>query len=102
MERTMQHGALVLRLALGTMFIAHALLKYCVFTCPERSLTSSSAELLRPLGVAGADPGAPGRHLGACRQRLAVLAHALIGDGAYALTPIFRARKLPAVIQALS
>jgi len=88
MERTMQHGALVLRLALGTMFIAHALLKYYVFTCPERSLTSPSP--------------APGRHLGACRQRLAVLAHALIGDGAYALTPIFRARKLPAVIQALS
>jgi putative oxidoreductase len=54
MERTMQHGALVLRLALGTMFIAHALLKCYVFTLPG------------------------------------------------ALTPIFRARKLPAVIQALS
>ena len=28
------YGALVLRLALGTMFVAHALLKYFVFTLP--------------------------------------------------------------------
>jgi len=32
MER--DYGALLLRLALGTMFIAHALLKYFVFTLP--------------------------------------------------------------------
>ena len=39
MERkTPHHGALVLRLALGTMFIAHALLKYYVFTLPARKL----------------------------------------------------------------
>ena len=34
MERTAPHGALILRLALGTMFVAHALLKYYVFTLP--------------------------------------------------------------------
>jgi putative oxidoreductase len=28
------YGALILRLALGTMFVAHALLKYFVFTLP--------------------------------------------------------------------
>jgi putative oxidoreductase len=32
MER--DYGALLLRLALGTMFVAHALLKYFVFTLP--------------------------------------------------------------------
>lgn len=31
---TAPYGALLLRLALGTMFIAHALLKYFVFTLP--------------------------------------------------------------------
>lgn len=31
---TAPYGALVLRLALGTMFVAHALLKYFVFTLP--------------------------------------------------------------------
>ena len=34
MERTQPYGALILRLALGTMFIAHAALKYFVFTLP--------------------------------------------------------------------
>ncbi len=33
-ENRMQHGALVLRLALGIMFISHALLKVLVFTIP--------------------------------------------------------------------
>ncbi len=31
---TAPYGALLLRLALGTMFVAHALLKYFVFTLP--------------------------------------------------------------------
>lgn len=33
-ERTASYGALVLRISLGVMFIAHALLKYFVFTLP--------------------------------------------------------------------
>lgn len=33
-ERTAPYGALVLRVSLGIMFIAHALLKYFVFTLP--------------------------------------------------------------------
>lgn len=33
-ERTASYGALVLRVALGTMFIAHAALKVFVFTLP--------------------------------------------------------------------
>ena len=33
-QRTAPYAALVLRLALGSMFIAHALLKYYVFTLP--------------------------------------------------------------------
>ena len=48
MERTTQHGALVLRLALGTMFIAHALLKYYVFTLP------GTAQFFQSLGLPGA------------------------------------------------
>ena len=49
MERTIQqHGALVLRLALGTMFIAHALLKYYVFTLP------GTAQFFQSLGLPGA------------------------------------------------
>jgi putative oxidoreductase len=32
--RSADHAALILRLALGTMFIAHAMLKYFVFTLP--------------------------------------------------------------------
>ena len=42
MER---HGVLVLRLALGTMFIAHAALKYFVFTLP------GTAQFFRSLGL---------------------------------------------------
>ena len=49
MERTIQqHGALVLRLALGTMFIAHALLKYYVYTLP------GTAQFFQSLGLPGA------------------------------------------------
>lgn len=45
MERTAQLGALVLRLALGTMFIAHAALKYFVFTLP------GTAQFFQTLGL---------------------------------------------------
>ena len=55
MERTTQlgstpqeHGALVLRLGLGTMFIAHALLKYYVFTLP------GTVQFFQSLGLPGA------------------------------------------------
>ena len=48
MERTAQHGALVPRLALGTMFIAHAALKYFVFTLP------ATAQFLQSLDLASA------------------------------------------------
>lgn len=40
-------GALVLRLALGTMFIAHALLKYYAFTLP------GTAQFFESLGLPG-------------------------------------------------
>jgi putative oxidoreductase len=45
MERTTIYGALVLRLALGTMFIAHAGLKYFVFTLP------GTAQFFQSLGL---------------------------------------------------
>ena len=45
MQRTHEYGALVLRLALGTMFIAHALLKYYVFTLP------GTAQFFQSLGL---------------------------------------------------
>lgn len=143
MERTTQHGALVLRLALGTMFIAHALLKYYVFTLP------GTAQFFESLGLLGAFAyfsfaaeliggalillGLYGRWVSAALIPVllgatwahsgngwvftspnggweypaflaaAALAHALVGDGAYAITSLFRARNLrPAVIQALS
>jgi putative oxidoreductase len=41
------YAALVLRLALGTMFIAHALLKYFVFTLP------GNAQFFASLGLPG-------------------------------------------------
>ena len=142
MERTTQHGALVLRLALGSMFIAHALLKYYVFTLP------GTVQFFQSLGLPGALAyftfaaeliggtlilagfygrwvsaalipvllGATWAHAGngwvfnapnggweyPAFLAAAALAHVLIGDGAYALTNTFRARKLPALAQALS
>lgn len=48
MERSQQYGALVLRFALGTMFIAHAGLKYFVFTLP------GTAQFFQSLGLPGA------------------------------------------------
>ena len=47
-SRTSPYGAFVLRVALGTMFIAHALLKYYVFTIP------GTAQFFESLGLPGA------------------------------------------------
>ena len=46
--RTAPYAALLLRVALGAMFIAHALLKYYVFTLP------GTAPFFQPLGLPGA------------------------------------------------
>ena len=48
MDRTQPYGALVLRVALGTMFLAHAGLKYFVFTLP------GTAQFFQSLGLSGA------------------------------------------------
>jgi len=47
-QRNADFAALALRLALGTMFIAHALLKYFVFTLP------GTAQFMASLGLPGA------------------------------------------------
>jgi putative oxidoreductase len=47
--RTAPYAALVLRVALGAMFIAHALLKYTVFTLPGTVKFFSSIGLPGPL-----------------------------------------------------
>jgi putative oxidoreductase len=49
-ERLAASGALLLRLALGTMFIAHALLKYYVFTLPGTAQFMASLGLPAALG----------------------------------------------------
>ena len=46
-SRTAPYAALVLRIALGVMFIAHALLKYSVFTLP------GTAKFFESLGLPG-------------------------------------------------
>ena len=46
-SRTAPYAALVLRVALGVMFIAHALLKYYVFTLP------GTAQFFQSLGLPG-------------------------------------------------
>jgi len=46
-NRTAPWGALVLRITLGVMFIAHALLKYAVFTLP------GTAQFFESLGLPG-------------------------------------------------
>jgi putative oxidoreductase len=46
--RTAPYAALALRVALGAMFIAHALLKYYVFTLP------GTAQFFQSLGLPGA------------------------------------------------
>ena len=49
-SRNTAYAALVLRLALGTMFIAHALLKYFVFTLPGTAQFFASVGLPGSLG----------------------------------------------------
>ena len=46
-DRTAPYAALVLRLSLGTMFVAHALLKLLVFTLP------GTAQFFQSLGLPG-------------------------------------------------
>jgi putative oxidoreductase len=135
MERSLQqHGALVLRLALGTMFIAHAALKIFVFTVPGTVQFFASLGLPAALAyftifaelVGGALilVGYHGRWVSAALIPIllgatwahagngwafsvpnggweypaflaaAALAHALIGDGAYALASPGRAHNL--------
>jgi putative oxidoreductase len=48
MDRSQDYGALVLRLALGTMFLTHAGLKYFVFTMP------GSVQFFQSVGLPGA------------------------------------------------
>ena len=48
-HRTAPYAALVLRVALGVMFIAHALLKYYVFTLPGTAQFFESIGLPGPL-----------------------------------------------------
>lgn len=51
-DRSIAAGALILRVALGTMFIAHALLKYYVFTLPGTAQFFTSLGLPSALGYA--------------------------------------------------
>ena len=51
-NRTAPYAALVLRLSLGTMFVAHALLKLFVFTLPGTAQFFQSIGLPGPLGYA--------------------------------------------------
>ena len=51
-NRTSPYAAFVLRLALGTMFIAHAILKYAVFTLPGTAKFFESLGLPGPLAYA--------------------------------------------------
>lgn len=50
--RTAPYAALVLRVSLGVMFIAHALLKYAVFTLPGTAKFFESLGLPGPLAYA--------------------------------------------------
>jgi putative oxidoreductase len=123
-------AALLLRLSLGTMFIAHALLKYFVFTLPGTAQFFESLGLPGVLGyatfaaeliggvllIAGLRTrtvalalvplmlGATWAHAGngwlfnapnggwefPAFWTIALIAQALLGDGAYALRPSFR------------
>lgn len=133
-SRTAPHAALVLRIALGTMFIAHALLKYYVFTLPGTVQFFQSLGLPAALAyltfwaeliggvliLAGAYArwvsfalvpillGAAWAHAGngwvfnapnggweyPVFLAAAAIAQGLLGDGAYAVVNLRRARKL--------
>lgn len=133
-HRTAPHAAFVLRIALGVMFIAHALLKYYVFTLPGTVQFFQSlglpaalayltfwAELVGGLLIlAGVYArwvsfalvpillGAAWAHAGngwvfnapnggweyPVFLAAAAIAQGLLGDGAYALANLRRARKL--------
>ena len=127
-------AALLLRLSLGTMFIAHALLKYFVFTLPGTAQFFESIGLPGVLGyatfavelvggvllIAGVRSrivsialipvliGATWAHAGngwlfnapnggweyPAFWTIALIVQALLGDGAYALTPARRQPEL--------
>ena len=53
-SRTAPYGAFILRVALGGMFIAHALLKYYVFTLPGTAKFFESLGLPGPEGMQAA------------------------------------------------
>ncbi|MFN2646084.1 MAG: DoxX family protein [Burkholderiales bacterium] len=122
MNRTTAYGTLVLRLALGAMFIAHAGLKIFVFTLPGTAQFFQTLGLPGPLAylsfaaelaggillipgvysrwvaaalipiVAGATDGGRGEY--PAFLLFATAAQALLGDGAYALVNLPRAHKL--------
>ena len=133
-SRTAPYAALVLRIALGAMFIAHAALKYYVFTLPGTAKFFESLGLPGPLAYAvffaellGGVLILAGLYsrwvsaalipvlLGATWAHAsngwlftapnggweypaflaaAALAQALLGDGRFALSSLFNARKL--------
>ena len=105
--RTAPYAALLLRVALGTMFIAHALLKYYVFTLP------GTAQFFQSLGLPGALAlpvllGAVWAHAGngwlfsaanggweyPAFLAAAALVQVLLGDGRFALANLFNAQNL--------
>ena len=130
--RTAPYAAFVLRVALGLMIIAHAMLKYYVFTLPGTAQFFQSLGLPGVLGyvtffaelvgggliLAGVGTrwvaaalvpvllGATWAHLGngwlfsangggweyPAFMTLTALAQALLGDGAYAVSSLFRQR----------
>jgi len=132
-QRTAPYAALVLRVALGAMFIAHALLKYYVFTLPGTAQFFQSLGLPAAAGyltfwaelIGGAAIlaglfsrwvaaallpvllGAVWAHAGngwlftaqnggweyPAFLAAAALAQALLGDGPYAVSNLFNARK---------
>lgn len=135
-QRTAPYAALVLRVSLGVMFIAHALLKYSVFTLPGTVKFFESLGLPGPLAyftfwaeliggaliLAGAYArwvsaalvpvllGALWAHAGngwvfsaqnggweyPAFLAAAAVAQALLGDGAFAVSRLFQARRLQA------
>ncbi|MCC7015674.1 MAG: DoxX family membrane protein [Rhodospirillales bacterium] len=73
---TAPYGALLLRLALGTMFVAHALLKYLVFTLPGTAKFFASIGLPDWLGyvVFAAELGGGGLLIAGIYARAVALA----------------------------